>query len=220
MNFLKKLTISLGILTFTLAINGLTFAATNDDFANVFDDEEPCIDIEGKDKSKLIQFIEEPFGTAQPPKDGYEIRDCARNTLQYIKSIADQTKEKATLETVYATLAKCSTNANNLAEREKNTEFKAKFNCQPIQAIISEGGTSFLFGYIGTIYRWSAGLVGIVAVTVIIFSGIQITVSGGEPDTVSKAKTRIIKSLSGIALLFLSALILNTVNPNFFTSTS
>lgn len=218
MTFLKQLTISLGILIFSLLINSVTLAATNTDFANVFEEEEACIDIEGADKSKLIQFIEEPFGEEQPPKDGYEIRDCARNTLQYIKSPTDPAKDKATLETVYATLKNCSTKANDLAEQEKNTEFKAKYTCQPIQAIISDGGTSFLFGYIGTIYRWSAGLVGIIAVTIIIFSGIQITVSGGEPDTVSKAKTRIIKSLSGIALLFLSALILNTVNPNFFTS--
>ena len=74
-----------------------------------------------------------------------------------------------------------------------------------------------LYSYISLIYRWAASVVGVIAVTVIILSAIQIAASGGDPESINKSKTRIIQSLSGIAVLFLSAIILNTINPNFFT---
>lgn len=215
----KKITISLlTIISFALTTQ-ITFAddAPADDpknpFANAYSDTTPCISDEDAKSGKLIQFIEEPFGNEQPSKNGFEIRDCARNTIQYIITIGEKTK----IESIPRLTKTCSSNAAKIADANSNTPWRSKFTCQQIQVIISEGGTDFIYGYIGTFYSWAAGLVGIIAVTVIIFSGIQITVSGGEPDTVSKAKTRIIKSLSGIALLFLSALILNTINPNFFT---
>ena len=84
-------------------------------------------------------------------------------------------------------------------------------------AILAKGGTSFIEAYIGLIYRWAAGLVGLIAVAVIIISSIQISFAGGETEAVNKAKGRIIKSIAGIAVLFLSGLILYTTNPTFFT---
>ena len=74
-----------------------------------------------------------------------------------------------------------------------------------------------IYGYIAMIYQWGASIVGIIAVTVIVFSGIQISAAGGDPEAVTSAKKRILQSLAGIAVLFLSGLILYTINPNFFT---
>lgn len=156
----------------------------------------------GPDNGKIIEFIEEPF--ANPDTyEGYEIRTCYRNIIQF--KIGDMTREHVGVYT------ECAQSFQDLAGED------IKFTCKEIQAIVSTGGTNFLFGYIGTIYRFAAGLVGIVAVTVIILSGIQITASGGDSDAISQSKTRIIQSIAGLALLFLSGLILNAVNPNFFT---
>ena len=73
-----------------------------------------------------------------------------------------------------------------------------------------------LYGYIGMIYTWGASIVGIIAVLIIVISGIQISAGGGDPEAINSAKKRIIQSLSGIAVLFLSGLILYTINPDFF----
>jgi type IV secretory pathway VirB2 component (pilin) len=68
------------------------------------------------------------------------------------------------------------------------------------------------------IYRWGASLVGIIAVTIIIISGIQISASGGDSEAINAGKKRILQSIVGIIVLFLSSLILYTVNPTFFTN--
>ena len=108
-----------------------------------------------------------------------------------------------------------------------NTESKQKckdpdiqgtlYHCIEYQLILSNSGTIVIYTYINTIYRWAATIVGLISVMVIIFSGIQIATSGGETEVLSNAKSRIIKSLSGLAVLFLSGLILYTINPTFFT---
>jgi len=67
------------------------------------------------------------------------------------------------------------------------------------------------------IYTWAAGFVGLIAVGVIMISSIQISLSGGDSQAVTNSKDRIVKSLAGLAVLFLSGLILYTINPNFFT---
>ena len=91
------------------------------------------------------------------------------------------------------------------------------YHCIEYQLILSNSGTIVIYTYINTIYRWAATIVGLISVMVIIFSGIQIATSGGETEVLSNAKSRIIKSLSGLAVLFLSGLILYTINPTFFT---
>lgn len=46
----------------------------------------------------------------------------------------------------------------------------------------------------------------------IVLSGIQYSLSGGGEDA-KKAKTRIVQLITGLVLLFLTGLILNTVAP-------
>ncbi|MFA6528985.1 MAG: hypothetical protein WCT46_05615 [Candidatus Gracilibacteria bacterium] len=87
--------------------------------------------------------------------------------------------------------------------------------CRAIQILVSTSGTGLLKFYVLQIYIWAASVVGIIAVLIIVISGIQISASGGT-DQISSAKTRITQSLAGLAILFLSALILYTINPTFF----
>lgn len=89
--------------------------------------------------------------------------------------------------------------------------------CQPIQVIFARSGASLLYTYVGLIYRWAAGTVGIVTVLYIVIGGIQMASAQGDPGKYEKAKERITNSIAGLVLLFLSALILYTINPNFFT---
>lgn len=89
-------------------------------------------------------------------------------------------------------------------------------DCSLVQLIFADSGTGILKTYIALIYRWAAGIVGIIAVLVIVISGIQISMDQGSGEAIGAAKTRILQSLAGLAILFLSALILYTVNPTFF----
>jgi type IV secretory pathway VirB2 component (pilin) len=57
----------------------------------------------------------------------------------------------------------------------------------------------------------------VIAVLIIVISGIQISAAGGDQTTVTNAKNRIVQSLGGLVILFLSAIILYTINPTFFT---
>lgn len=79
-----------------------------------------------------------------------------------------------------------------------------------------EGGTALLQKYASLIYKWIAGIIGFIAVLVIVVSGIQISVSG-VIEQQAEAKARIVKVFAGLALLFLTSLILYTINPTFFS---
>ncbi len=100
-----------------------------------------------------------------------------------------------------------------------NEKIKVAFSCQEVMIILSKGGTTLIEGYISTIYKWGASIAGIVAVLIIVISGIQLAASGGDSQAVEEARGRIVKSLAGIAVLMLSGLLLYTINPNFFTTT-
>lgn len=90
--------------------------------------------------------------------------------------------------------------------------------CDRIQVIYGDNGVDLLKNYVGLMYRWAAGFVGVIAVVVIMISGIQISTAGDDSGRMEEAKNRIIQSLVAIALLFLSGIILYAVNPTFFTS--
>lgn len=77
-------------------------------------------------------------------------------------------------------------------------------------------GVDLINQYISMIYLWMASIVGIIAVLMLVASGIQIIFGGASPELVSDAKNRVFQSLLSLILLFATALILRTVNPNFF----
>ncbi|MFA6423064.1 MAG: hypothetical protein WCW17_01275 [Patescibacteria group bacterium] len=65
--------------------------------------------------------------------------------------------------------------------------------------------------YIAAIYSWILGFGVSIAVVWIIVSGYILMTSQGSPDAVSNAKKNIIESLSGIALLFLAKLVIDSI---------
>ena len=92
------------------------------------------------------------------------------------------------------------------------------FSCQTKQVIIAASGTGLIQKYLKLIYNFITGLAGVIAVVVIMFNGIKITVSGSDESSVEEAKKQITNSLLALSVLFLSGFILYIINPNFFTS--
>jgi len=68
------------------------------------------------------------------------------------------------------------------------------------------------------IYYWfvfAIVVAGAIGVLQIVFSGIRIILSAGNPAAMGEAKERILNSILGIVLLMSSVIILRTINPNF-----
>jgi hypothetical protein len=91
--------------------------------------------------------------------------------------------------------------------------------CDKVQLLFAKSGSDLLKQYVGLIYRWAAGIIGVIAVLIIMINGVMISFAGDDEGKVSEAKDRIIQSLTAMAILFLSGIILYSVNPNYFTTT-
>jgi hypothetical protein len=89
-------------------------------------------------------------------------------------------------------------------------------NCSKRTWVIANSGANMLKLSVKYLYGWAAGIVGLVAVTTIVYNGIKISVSGISGD-VSAAKDKIFQAIGSIVLLFLSGLLLYTINPTFFS---
>lgn len=144
-------------------------------------------------EGKIVTILEEPIGTATT-NEKYTVLNCFRT--ETCRTENGQQK----CFPVYSTT--CSTQEGTY--------------CQPIQAYLAGSGADLLYTYVGNIYRWAAGLIGIVTVLYMIVGGIEIATAGGDSGKIDSAKERIIQSIAGLVLLFLSGLILYTINPNFF----
>ncbi|MBI4234843.1 hypothetical protein HY604_00930 [Candidatus Peregrinibacteria bacterium] len=190
-------------------------------------EEAPCIQLttkkdgtekKGPDEGYIITIIEEPLYEEKIGETGidgtgddYVSRICYRNYFAFTPP-GEVPVTKSELSTM------CSeTGKKAFLDKKSQKDFNIRFTCQRVQVLLTRGGGSTIAGYVNVIYRWAASIVGIIAVTVIIISAIQISLAGGESTGIDEAKKRIMQSLLGIAILFLSALILNFINPNFFT---
>lgn len=72
----------------------------------------------------------------------------------------------------------------------------------------------FLGEFISAIYKYSVGLISLIAVMVLIISGVQIITSAGNSEAISSAKHRIVSSVIAIIITAGSYTILYTVNPD------
>lgn len=84
------------------------------------------------------------------------------------------------------------------------------------QILGADNGNELLTRYARMIYTFLAGVIGIISVLMVIVGGIQVSVGGVNQGAIESGKNRIIAALAGIALLFISSLILYTINPHFF----
>lgn len=89
--------------------------------------------------------------------------------------------------------------------------------CDQVQVLFASSGSDLVKNYVGLIYRWAAGIIGVIAVLIIVIQGIRMSQSGGDQGKVDAAKNAIIQSLTALAVLFLAGILLSSINPNFFT---
>ena len=87
---------------------------------------------------------------------------------------------------------------------------------QKIKSISGDSGTDLAMEYVSMLYKFGASLMGILAILVIVVSGVQMMTGGAEEANYTDAKDRILQAIFSLAILFSSALILRTVNPDFF----
>jgi len=89
-------------------------------------------------------------------------------------------------------------------------------NCERRQWVIGSSGAGLVQILVKQIYTWGAFSVGGIAVMTIILQGVRISASGVSGD-ITESKNKILQAIAGIVLLFLSSLILYTINPQFFS---
>ena len=89
----------------------------------------------------------------------------------------------------------------------------------PTIKITGDNVTSFtiISDYVAMIYKFGAVVVTLLAVLMIVVWGVQYSLYGVDPAMKDDAKERIKQALIALTLLLLSALILRTINPTFFT---
>lgn len=114
----------------------------------------------------------------------------------------------------------CTPNLILDARIRLNEDLPVSTYCKTYQVISGSSGTDFIKGFVNIIYRLSVGIIGVLAVIVMVINGIRISTAGDDSGAVSEAKERIAQSIFGLAVLFLAWIILRSVNPNFFTTTN
>ena len=74
--------------------------------------------------------------------------------------------------------------------------------------------SDLLARYINAFYQWGLSIVAVIAVVMLMAGGITWLTSAGDSGMITKAKTMIAGSLTGMTLLIGSWLLLNTINPD------
>jgi hypothetical protein len=88
-------------------------------------------------------------------------------------------------------------------------------NCEKRQWVIGDSGMGLIKLMVKQIFTFAALSVGSIFMGTIVFQGIKISVSGVTGD-ISEAKNKILQAIGGMVLLFLSGLLLYSINPGFF----
>lgn len=105
----------------------------------------------------------------------------------------------------------------NKSENASIYNGEMSLTCSILYVITGQSGADIFGKYISMLYKWAASIVGIISVLVMVFSGVQISMAGGDTAKIDSAKNRIMQSIIGLVLLFLSGVILYAINPGFFT---
>lgn len=188
---MKKIIITISLILISLWVAAPIYAQNDTSSKKVTI---TCEEI-GKDQTGFYVILEEPIGG---PDAKYCFRVCPK-----LEPGAPSTTPIKTCKL----LSQCSTSDKDLG---------SNVSCQRVQVIFAESGIDLLNQYIRMIYLWAAGTIGIVAVFTMVYSGIGIMTAGGDSGKIDTYKNRIMQSLVGLVVLFLSGLILYTINPTFF----
>lgn len=204
----------------------------NYQYASVKDTQESK-DIGKKFEGKFITITEERLGNP----DGETTFNCFRQIVCSMENPKTSTakpsggeaakEDQATAgDAKVVQVRKCTTTYEPKCEGQSGDDLiqsmsnpKGEYTiCEPVMIYLSDPGNNLLFYYMGQVYTFAATLGGLLAVLILIVAGIMYTTAGDNTNQTTMAKGLITKSLSGLIVLFLSALILYVINPNFFTA--
>jgi hypothetical protein len=170
---------------------------------------------------KIFTIIEEPFGGIGGNLNYFT---CFRRTCCKTASgscgtseFPDVTVEASAKRNKAADYRKCYSDYQPNCTPTTDDKAATVTSCKKIGIFYATSGTELLYTYISSIYRYTASVIGIICVFFITYGGVRIAAAGDNPGIMDAEKKRIIQSLSGLVLLFLSAAILYSINPNFFT---
>lgn len=171
-------------------------------------------------KGQPIEINFEQIGIAENVSAGTTVISPEETLAEYRESLSDSNEYLISLDDCQEYFVdKCS--IPNTPQNERyatlSEPLPIKVFCDRVQVLFASSGTGIIKNYVGLIYGWASGLIGLVAVLVIIFNGIMMSASNGDQGAVENARNRIMQSLTAITILFISGLLLYTINPNFFT---
>lgn len=86
------------------------------------------------------------------------------------------------------------------------------------QEITYHTGTknSLLAEYTKLIYGYVRGIIILLVTAMIVWGGVEWTMSGGSQEAITSGKEKIISALIGLALFIVAGLLLKTINPDLF----
>ena len=126
-----------------------------------------------------------------------------------MSKIKDVAKEVgATLTVAALTVATASTTS---VYAEKKTAGQAGKDAQAGVGEVNPGAETDLNGLIATIINMVFGVIGIIAVIMIIIGGVNYTMSQGDSTKVQKAKNTILYGIIGLVVVLLAFAIVNFV---------
>lgn len=186
---IKKITTTIGlfIITFIIMAQSIPVSFAQGSTGAGF----TCDQVQASQSDSIYVILEEPLAVKESNDTKFCFRVCSKDA-----KTTNICKIKPTCET--------------------DNDIGSSFSCQRIQVIKTTSGTDLIFIYVRMIYLWAAGIIGIISVFTFVYNGILISAAGGDSAKIETAKGRIMQSLVGLVVLFLSGLILYTINPTFF----
>jgi len=100
-----------------------------------------------------------------------------------------------------------------------NTEFNKTVDVGKFNPQTGKMESNLLARYILGFYNYGLAIAGILATIVLMGGGVVWLVSAGDPGKISQAKELIAGSISGVIILVIAWMLLNTINPNLVNLT-
>jgi hypothetical protein len=206
---MRKILLFLSVFAFgILAFSPVAFAQQKlpDDWMNKLKSA-GYIDDKGNQKFQMV-ILEEDFGRHSLPPELKEFETVPLYRESMCETIVDANRS-STRECFSEGTLSATCNPLSATKGDKTEEVI----CQRVGVVIGRGGLELLKNSVRLFYIFAASIVGLVAVGQIMLAGLKISTSNSET---SAAKDAIVKAFLSLALLFLSGVILYTINPNFF----
>lgn len=105
--------------------------------------------------------------------------------------------------------------STNAAGAPATLQLEIPIPVSPLEQGVSNAGgaVSDVSQYIGRIYNFAIGIVGLIAAVMMIIGGFQYLTSAGDAGKIGAAKKRITDAIIGLVLMLGSYALLNTINP-------